>query len=109
VPEPGVPESFKVLIKELQSLALDVKVLSEDNGEITIRESIDEDVAPLEVNIEGKEDEPAGGRERLLMDFDDFDEFDELHDDADADEEGEGDDDLLESFDDFDEDNGDKE
>ena len=43
VPEPGVPESFKVLIKELQSLALDVKVLSEDSREIEIRES-DEDV-----------------------------------------------------------------
>jgi len=43
VPEPGVPESFKVLIKELQSLALDVKVLSEDSREIEIKES-DEDV-----------------------------------------------------------------
>jgi DNA-directed RNA polymerase subunit beta len=43
VPEPGVPESFKVLIKELQSLALDVKVLTEDSREIEIRES-DEDV-----------------------------------------------------------------
>jgi DNA-directed RNA polymerase subunit beta len=43
VPEPGVPESFKVLIKELQSLGLDVKVLSEDNREIEIRE-VEEDV-----------------------------------------------------------------
>lgn len=38
VPEPGVPESFKVLIKELQSLGLDVKVLSEENEEIEIRD-----------------------------------------------------------------------
>ncbi len=38
VPEPGVPESFKVLIKELQSLCLDVKVLSEDNQDIELRE-----------------------------------------------------------------------
>ena len=44
IPEPGVPESFKVLIKELQSLALDVRVLSEDDQEIEIRE-VDEDVA----------------------------------------------------------------
>ncbi|MFZ5596980.1 MAG: DNA-directed RNA polymerase subunit beta [Bacillota bacterium] len=43
VPEPGVPESFKVLIKELQSLALDVKVLSEDESEIEIKE-IEEDI-----------------------------------------------------------------
>ncbi|BAF58493.1 DNA-directed RNA polymerase, beta subunit/140 kD subunit [Pelotomaculum thermopropionicum SI] len=43
VPEPGVPESFKVLIKELQSLGLDVKVLSEDDQEIEIRE-VEEDI-----------------------------------------------------------------
>jgi hypothetical protein len=42
IPEPGIPESFKVLIKELQSLALDVKVLSEEKEEIEIKES-DED------------------------------------------------------------------
>jgi len=44
VPEPGVPESFKVLIKELQSLGLDVKVLSEEDEEIEIKE-VEEDVA----------------------------------------------------------------
>jgi len=43
VPEPGVPESFKVLIKELQSLCLDVKVLSEEDKEIEIKEA-DEDI-----------------------------------------------------------------
>ncbi|MGB9860041.1 MAG: DNA-directed RNA polymerase subunit beta, partial [Moorellaceae bacterium] len=43
VPEPGVPESFKVLIKELQSLGLDVKVLSEENEEIEIKDE-DEDI-----------------------------------------------------------------
>ncbi|MGI6588202.1 MAG: DNA-directed RNA polymerase subunit beta [Peptococcia bacterium] len=42
VPEPGVPESFKVLIKELQSLALDVKVLSEDEEEIEIQDDDDD-------------------------------------------------------------------
>lgn len=43
VPEPGVPESFKVLIKELQSLGLDVRVLSQDNEEIEIGEDVDGD------------------------------------------------------------------
>ena len=43
VSEPGIPESFKVLVKELQSLALDVKVLTEDNDEVKLRE-YDEDI-----------------------------------------------------------------
>lgn len=43
VPEPGVPESFKVLIRELQSLGMDVKVLSGDNNEIEMKELDDED------------------------------------------------------------------
>jgi DNA-directed RNA polymerase subunit beta len=55
IPEPGVPESFKVLLKELQSLALDVKVLMEDATEVEIKESVD-DVDELSVNIEGTED-----------------------------------------------------
>ncbi|MEG6617512.1 DNA-directed RNA polymerase subunit beta [Peptococcaceae bacterium 1198_IL3148] len=67
VPEPGVPESFKVLIKELQSLALDVKVLSEDEQEIVIKEA-DEDINEaareygLDVQDEAKaeSDEGAG-------------------------------------------------
>ena len=41
IPEPGIPESFKVLLKELQSLALDVKVLAEDDTEVELKESID--------------------------------------------------------------------
>ncbi|MBC8591595.1 DNA-directed RNA polymerase subunit beta [Wansuia hejianensis] len=49
IPEPGIPESFKVLIKELQSLALDVKVLSEDDDEIEIQESVDDDLSDLEL------------------------------------------------------------
>lgn len=44
IPEPGIPESFKVLIKELQSIGLDIKVLSEDAQEIPIND-IDEDIA----------------------------------------------------------------
>lgn len=57
VPEPGIPESFKVLIKELQSLCLDVKVYSEEQEEIAIKESVEDDLEELNVNIEGREDE----------------------------------------------------
>ncbi len=58
VPEPGVPESFKVLIKELQSLGMDVKILSEDEQEIEMKEMDDEDDAAsdkLSLNLEGTE------------------------------------------------------
>ena len=44
VPEPGVPESFKVLMKELQSLGLDVRLYSEDNQELEIKENIEEGI-----------------------------------------------------------------
>ncbi len=57
VPEPGIPESFKVLMKELQSLALDVRVFSDQHEEIEIKESVYDDLEELDVNIEGKEDE----------------------------------------------------
>ncbi|KAB3529494.1 DNA-directed RNA polymerase subunit beta [Alkaliphilus pronyensis] len=50
IPEPGVPESFKVLIKELQSLCLDVKVLTEEDAEIEIKESIDDDSGELSMD-----------------------------------------------------------
>jgi len=55
IPEPGLPESFKVLIKELQALCLDVRVLTSDNEEIQLKESVDEELEDLEVNIEGIE------------------------------------------------------
>ncbi|MFS8543500.1 MAG: hypothetical protein LOD91_06625, partial [Limnochordales bacterium] len=61
IPEPGVPESFKVLIKELQSLALDVRVLSEDAQEIEIRdeeEDISEMARELGIDLKGDFDEP---------------------------------------------------
>ncbi len=77
VPEPGVPESFKVLIKELQSLGLDVKVLSEDNREIEIRET-DEDYMEtarrLELDIEGREEMPAVARGRRFLQGEEVDE-----------------------------------
>jgi len=58
VPEPGVPESFKVLIKELQSLGMDVKILSGDEQEIEMKEIDDEDEGAgdkLNLNLEGAE------------------------------------------------------
>ena len=58
VPEPGVPESFKVLIKELQSLGMDVKILSEDEEEIIMKEIDDEEDTPgdkLNLNLESAE------------------------------------------------------
>ncbi|MDQ7829876.1 MAG: DNA-directed RNA polymerase subunit beta [Armatimonadota bacterium] len=58
IQEPGVPESFKVLVKELQALCLDVKVLSEDKKEIELKE-IEEDITEtakaLGINLEGEE------------------------------------------------------
>jgi DNA-directed RNA polymerase subunit beta len=61
VPEPGIPESFKVLIKEMQSLALNVEVLSAEGKEIEMRET-DEDVfrAAEELGIDLSRREPAG-------------------------------------------------
>ncbi|OPZ94900.1 MAG: DNA-directed RNA polymerase subunit beta [Firmicutes bacterium ADurb.Bin419] len=79
VPEPGIPESFKVLIKELQSLCLDVKVYSEEQEEIAIKESVEDDLEELNVNIEGREDEIPMGE------FDDVSE-DILDDDLESDE-----------------------
>ncbi len=59
IPSPSVPESFKVLIKELQSLALDVKVLDADGNEVILKESIDDDEPEsLQVNIDREEDTP---------------------------------------------------
>ncbi|WP_082394860.1 DNA-directed RNA polymerase subunit beta [Caloranaerobacter sp. TR13] len=55
IPEPGVPESFKVLIKELQSLALDVKVLSDQDDEIEIKESIDDEVSDINLSLDSTE------------------------------------------------------
>ncbi|MFD2043185.1 DNA-directed RNA polymerase subunit beta [Ornithinibacillus salinisoli] len=56
VPEPGVPESFKVLIKELQSLGMDVKMLSSNESEIEMRELEDEETqAASKLNIEVEE------------------------------------------------------
>ena len=69
IPAPGVPESFKVLIKELKSLALDIKVLDRDKNEIIIREldddDLDMDTTPAARPDEGGEEteEPAAAHE----------------------------------------------
>ena len=54
IPEPGIPESFKVLLKELQSLGLDVKVLREDQTEVEIMETVDYGDTDLRSVIEGE-------------------------------------------------------
>ena len=54
IPEPGIPESFKVLLKELQSLGLDVKVLREDNTEVEIAETIDYGDTDYRAEMEGE-------------------------------------------------------
>ena len=53
IPEPGIPESFKVLLKELQSLGLDVRVLRDDNTEVEIGENVDYGETDLRAIIEG--------------------------------------------------------
>jgi DNA-directed RNA polymerase subunit beta len=95
IPEPGVPESFKVLIKELQALCLDIKVLNDSNEEVKLKEFTDDDMADLEVNIEGAEgtvlpepeivdDSYDEGKEDDI-DYEENDELDEL-DELDLDE-----------------------
>ncbi len=117
ISEPGIPESFKVLLKELQSLALDMKVLTENHEELKIKDLIDDDVdlrseaKPRidyeEVNLPGEDEEPAVEDD----DFDDsiFEDNDEDMDDSLFDEEevfGGFDDEYDDAEDfDFDEDN----
>ncbi|MHB8158298.1 MAG: DNA-directed RNA polymerase subunit beta, partial [Desulfocucumaceae bacterium] len=81
VPEPGVPESFKVLIKELQSLCLDVRVMSDDDREIEIKE-IEEDIHETAKDLgldlaEGEAIPDTGGD----YDSDEVEEEDEFNDD----------------------------
>ena len=123
IPEPGAPEAFKVLIKELQSLALDVKVLSDKNEEIIMKESDDDDVDDLDINIEGREEQAPeeeseeyeddeldldldniaaipGMDEDENDDSDESDESDESEDESDESDESEDEsDDLLEDID----------
>ena len=63
IPDPGVPESFKVLLKELQSLGLDVRVLREDNTEVEIMETIDYSDSDYRYEIEGENQNRDFGQE----------------------------------------------
>jgi len=102
VPEPGVPESFKVLIKELQSLGLDVKVLSEADEEIEIKE-VEEDVSEaakeLGIDIQGEpvSEESYAQVEEDDDELEDFDEsfLDDFEFAPEANEEEEDDDDEV--------------
>jgi len=90
VPEPGVPESFKVLIKELQSLCLDVKVLSEENEVIEIREDDDDVVETAkELGLDIGLDGPAPAlRDDMgaVLEGDDTEDLDEDEEDDDTDD-----------------------
>jgi len=103
VPPAGVPESFKVLIKELQSLALDIKVLSDTRDEIFINEDDDDDVVPIDVNLAGLEDVPAfvplSGEGDDLEDFDEFDDFEDVEDEPAVSEDLESADEALDVLD----------
>ena len=105
IPEPGAPEAFKVLIKELQSLALDVKVMSKEEEEMEIKEEIEDDAEGLDINLEGREgpEEPDEAAEADEITDDDLD-FDldaiaaipGLDEDSSEDSEDEEDEDMLE-------------
>ena len=91
IPEPGIPESFKVLIKEMQSLCLDVKVLTEDNEEIEIKETSEmEDIPDIEnmvdVDIEGAEpeDDEAYDDEEIMIVEEDDDDYEDAEEDETA-------------------------
>ena len=99
IPEPGIPESFKVLLKELQSLGLDVKVFDENQNEVELKESVDYTETDFRVEMEG--DRKYDNRENLdgyqqkefdavsgdLVDAeDDFEEDDFSDDDFDGDD-----------------------
>ena len=73
IPTPGIPESFKVLIKELQSLALDVKVLDEDKNEIDLKQHFDDDIPEVANNEETLEEDnvmTSEGMEGFVLDED---------------------------------------
>ncbi|WP_188208018.1 DNA-directed RNA polymerase subunit beta [Alkalibacillus aidingensis] len=63
LPEPGVPESFRVLIKELQSLGMDVKMLTDDETEIDMRDLEDEEQSSEQLNVNIEKHEPEGSSE----------------------------------------------
>ncbi|MGI6141254.1 MAG: DNA-directed RNA polymerase subunit beta [Caldicoprobacterales bacterium] len=106
IPEPGAPEAFKVLIKELQSLALDVKVMGGEDEEMHIKEDIDDDVGGLDINIEGREEleqaeeDDEFSDDDLDFDLDEIAAIPDLDDNStESDEDEEDTDDLFEDLD----------
>ena len=109
IPEPGIPESFKVLLKELQSLGLDVRVLRDDNTEVEIMETVDYGDTDLHSIIEGdrysgREDEEGslGAYGFGKQEFD-GEELIDIDESAEEEDEEEFLDDLDETFDDSEE------
>ncbi|MEE0930664.1 MAG: DNA-directed RNA polymerase subunit beta, partial [Acutalibacteraceae bacterium] len=79
IPKPGVPESFKVLIKELQSLALDVRVLDKEDNEIDLRQNFDEDDDIPVANDSNTSDDETLESEMVMTDMDGY-QYDEDQD-----------------------------
>ena len=105
IPEPGIPESFKVLLKELQSLGLDVRVLAEDGSEIELKENIDEGDTDLRSVIEGdskrySQNESFGNYGYQEQEFKDGELTDVEHDEYTAEADGYTDDDYADVSDD---------
>ena len=92
IPEPGVPESFKVLVKELQSLGLDVRLYSEDNQELELKENIDEGI-----EYDPEKDKKILAEENVLEENDLKDGYGEENDNSEEDEDS---DELFSSLDD---------
>jgi len=106
IPEPGIPESFKVLLKELQSLGLDVRVLRDDNTEVEIMESIDYGDTDLRSVIEGDrkyhdKEEDSFGKYGFSKQHFEGEELVDMEDDSNADTSS--DDDYLDLEETFDE------
>ena len=99
IPTPGIPESFKVLVKELQALSLDIKILDKDGNEIELSEIGEEDIAPMNIVAPAPDEEGANDEEYSDEDSN----YDE--DDSYGDEDEEYPDDIENrKFDEFDED-----
>ena len=103
IPEPGIPESFKVLLKELQSLALDVKVLREDDTEVELKENIDTGDTDWNSIMSGddyghgkEENFEAAGYQKQVIEGDEFVAVDEGSDDSADDSYGYDNDDYSE-------------
>ena len=107
IPKPGVPESFKVLVKELQSLGLDIRLFSDNDKEIELKEDIDEGI---DFNLERKKKEEQVLLEKELeenyvpadeetMDVSELEDSDELFEDSDILDESDFENDITDVYD----------